>query len=477
VYPRYFSSSEADTEVTIEDKSIAVLPFKSLSDDREKQYLADGVMDAIAGHLSKIEGLRVTPRTSVEQYRETTKTASVIGEELNVSYLIEGSFLMIDDQVRLTIQLVNAKDEDHVLYKEYDRDWADIFAVQSEVAQTIAEEVEIIITSEVKERIETIPTDNLEAYDFYLRGLFHANQYTIQGFIQSLNFFQKAVELDSNFALAYSGIALSYLWRSSVFGDLSPDEASKNVMSNVTRALDLNPRLSEAHYLLGFIKHFYQWDFKGAEEEYLEGIKLNPNNSFAIFIYIIFLNNMERHEEAINWEKKLAKIDPSANPDPTLFWLGRIDEAIQTAKERVNFLPDPNTYTILGFVLLNTGNYQEAINAQQKALELAGRRQPRMMAWLAAAYAKNGQEDKANELLNELKEIREKSLAGSPSFFVAVIYSALDEEELAIQWLKNAFEDHDMEMVWLKTEPQLYPLHDDPRFQDLLKRVGFDVPG
>jgi tetratricopeptide (TPR) repeat protein len=186
---------------------------------------------------------------------------------------------------------------------------------------------------------------------------------------------------------------------------------------------------------------------------------------------------LERHQEAYDWEKKLAKIDPSANPDPTLFWLGRIDEAIQIINERRNFTSNPSTYSTLGFIYLNSGSYQEAIDALLKALDLTGRRLPRMLAWLAAAYVKNGQEDKANDLLEELKGIREQSLAGSPSFYIAVMYSALDEKELAFQWLEQAYEDHDMEMVWLKAEPQLYPLHDDPRFLDLAKRVGFDVSG
>jgi len=310
-----------------------------------------------------------------------------------------------------------------------------------------------------------------------LQGLFQLNSVTVEGFIQAIEFFKRAVELDSNFALAYSGIAFSYIYRSSVYGDLSPDEASKNAIPNINKALDLNPRLSEAHRLLGNVKFYFQWDFKGAEEAYLKATMLDPNNETALFVYINFLNNLERHQEAFDYERKLMRINPLANSDPTLFWLGRIDEAIQTAKERVNVTPNPATHGNLGFVLLNSGSYQEAIDALQKALELAGRRLPRMMAWLAAAYAKNGQEDKALELLNELKERREQSLAGSPSFFIAVIYSALDEKELAFEWLERAYEDHDMEMVWLKAEPQLYPLKGDPRFQDLARRVGFDVDG
>ncbi len=478
-YPRYFST-EADTEVTVGDKSIAVMPFDNESADEENEYFVNGMMEDIRNNLSKIADLRVISKTSTEKYRTTTLSSQEIGKELSINYLLEGTVQKRGNQVRIHAQLISTENDDHIWEDTYQRDITDIkdyFIIQIEIAQAIADELQAVITPEEIELISSIPTENTEAYDLYLRGLFQSNSYTVEGYIQGLNFFQKAVELDSNFALAYSGIALSFLWRSSVFGDLSPDEASKNAMSNLNKALDLNPRLSEAHGFLGFVKFYFQWDFKGAEEEILKATMLNPNNETALFLYINFLNNMERHQEAFDYERKLMQIDPLANPDPTLFFLGRIDEAIQLAKKRVNLIPNPRTYSNLGFVLLNTGSYQEAINAQQKALELAGRRLPRMMAWLAAAYAKNGQEDKANELLDELKEIRNKSLAGSPSFFVAVIYSALDDKESAFQWLENAYEDHDMEMVWLKTEPQLYPLHDDSRFQDLLKRVGFDVSG
>ena len=460
------------------EKSIAVMPFDNESADEENEYFVNGMMEDIRNNLSKIADLRVISKTSTEKYRTTTLSSEEIGKELSINYLLEGTVQKRGNQVRIHAKLISTENDDHIWEDTYQRDITDIedyFKIQSSIAQAIADELKAVITPDEKEIISSVPTENSEAYDLYLKGIFLINQFRIEDFIQALDFFEKAVELDSNFALAYYGISLSYQFRSSAWGDLSPDIAAKGAVLNANKALDLNPQLSEAHAILGFSKFYYRWDFKGAEVEYLKALKLDPNNSMAIRHYTDFLNNFPRHEEASEWENKLMSIDPLSMKRLSEFYLGRLDVATLAAKENAAIRPNVESYGNLGFILLNTGSYQEAIDAQLKTLELAGRRLPRVLAWLAAAYAKNGQEDKAKNLLDELKEIREKSLAGSPSFYIAAIYSAMDKKELAFQWLEQAYEDHDMEMVWLKTEPQLYPLHDDPRFQDLAKRVGFEV--
>ena len=271
------------------------------------------MMEDIRNNLSKIADLRVISKTSTEKYRTTTLSSQEIGKELSINYLLEGTVQKRGNQVRIHAQLISTENDDHIWEDTYQRDIADIkdyFIIQSEIAQAIADELQAVITPEEQELISSIPTENTEAYDLYLKGIFASYLYTMDGFIQGLIFFEKAVELDSNFALAYSGIAFSYLFRSSVYGDLSPDEASKNAIPNINKALDLNPRLSEAHTWLGFVKFYFLWDFKGAEEEYLEAIKLRPSNSNAMIIYINFLNEMERHEEAINLERKVMQIDP-----------------------------------------------------------------------------------------------------------------------------------------------------------------------
>ena len=238
------------------DKSIAVLPLEYLSANPENEYLANGVLDAITGHLSLIEGLRVMPRTSIEQYRENKKSAKEIGEEIDVSYLIEGSFLMIEDQVKLTIQLVAAAEGDHIFFKEYDRNYSDIFTVQSEVAQTIAKEIEVAITPEEQQRIEKIPTTSLTAYDFYQRGRDEHENYwsgisSREALERAEDLYHKALEYDSTFALAYTGLAMvyhsKYYW---------PTFLNENFLDSMLIladiALSYDNQLAEAYVLRGY---------------------------------------------------------------------------------------------------------------------------------------------------------------------------------------------------------------------------------
>jgi TolB-like protein len=276
------------------EKSVAVLPLNYLSEDPNKQYLANGVLEAITGHLSTIEGLRVMPRTSVEQYRENRKSAKEIGEELDVSYLIEGSFLMIDDQVKLTIQLVVAEVGDHLIFREYDINYNDIIAVQSEVVQTIAKEIKVAITPEEKDRIEKVPTTSLTALDFYQRGReeywrSRLNREYGTALKQAEFFFNKALENDPRYTLAYAGLAMvyysKYLTTSRSGGQYSADYYlsvnldSMNLLAQ--RAMDLDEPVADAY----FAKGVYEQERGNLKEglEYMnEAMKINPNHTLAL---------------------------------------------------------------------------------------------------------------------------------------------------------------------------------------------------
>jgi len=264
------------------EKSIAVLPLMYLSEDQSKQYIADGVLDAITGHLSTIEGLRVMPRTSVEQYRGTTKTAKEIGKELDVSYLIEGNFLIVNDRVSITIQLVVAKDNDHTFYNEYKRDYKDIIAVQSEVAQTIAKEIEVAITPEVRNIIEKIPTNDQHAYDLYLRGrdsffrfYMNRNGADLENCVQ---LFKQAISSDPNFALPYAwlGRAIEYQIGQRIFIDYNED----TIISLCNRALSLEPNLADGYWIRGrYYRNIGQ--FQQAIDDLIKAIEVNPSNAMA----------------------------------------------------------------------------------------------------------------------------------------------------------------------------------------------------
>ena len=291
------------------DKSIAVLPFKSLSADPEKQYLADGAMDAILLHLSKIEDLRVMARTSVEQYRETDKTATTICQELDVAYLLEGSFQKYGDQARLIVQLIEPGKEGHIWANDYDRNWEDIFSVQSEVAQEIANELQAVITPEVREQIDAVPTDNLEAYNLYLQGRYLWNQGGRDNLDKSIEYYKRALEIDPNYALANSGMAAtftSYAWG----GILPRKDVIPQAKTAAMKALEIDNTLGEAHAELAWARVVHDWDWTGGEKGFKRALELNSNNARAHNGYAWLLSFVGRHDEAIEESKRAHELDP-----------------------------------------------------------------------------------------------------------------------------------------------------------------------
>jgi len=358
------------------EKSIAVLPLEYLSEDPNKEYLANGVLDAITGHLSMIEGLRVIPRTSVEQYRENKKSAKEIGEELDVSYLIEGSFLMVEDQVKLTIQLVVANEEDHVFFREYDRNYKDIFIVQSEVAQTIANEIEVVITPKEKQLIGKIPTTDLTAYDFYQRGReehwkFKSNNDSKGALERAEDLYHKALEFDPTFAQAYSGLANVY-WDKHFWETYFQVHFLDSVIILSNIALSLDDQLAEAYTIRG---NYYRE--KGLAEqaiiEYDNAIKFNPNDWEAYY----GKGQLYRFEDVIKTLENLQKA-VSLNQGAEL---PALLEAIGWAYYYNGFIEKGNSYVQKAFKLdgdsmryyyslsigeWNRGNYAKTIEFGEK---------------------------------------------------------------------------------------------------------------
>lgn len=314
------------------EKSIAVLPLVYLSENPDKEYLANGVLDAITGHLSIIEGLRVMPRTSVEQYRENKKSAKQIGKELDVSYLIEGSFLLVNEQAKIAIQLVVAEEGKHIFFKEYDRNYRDIFAVQSEVAQTIAREIEVAITPEEKQMIEEIPTTNLTAYDFYQRGRekhmqFWLNSTNVKALEVAISYYKLALMNDSTFAQAYTGLAMARMnsyWRDAytrlTFSEKELKIVNDSILSLVDKALTYNKNLDEAY----FVKGKCEADDNQAIKSYRRALEINPNNSWA-YANIAFILFYSKEDVLAGFKNMIKAIELEKGPflPDLLFSLGQ----------------------------------------------------------------------------------------------------------------------------------------------------------
>ncbi len=472
----YFSSRKR-TEVKADrnDKSIAILPFKNLSEDHRTEYFSEGVIEAIRTRLAQVGELRVISRTSVEQYREGSKSAREIAKELGVAALLEGSIQRDNNKVRVDVRLVDGITEGQVWAKSYDRELKDVFAIQSEIAQSVANELNAKLSAEEKSMLSKTDTKNSKAYDLYLKAIYEYRTYSNKGAHNSIDLLTQAIALDSNYARAYAFLANSYIGLAAIWGaELSALEALQKGKPFIDKALALDPHLDEAHMLLAFYRLYNDWDFKGAEEEYkLAIVNDHPD---ALALYADYLNFVSRHAEAMAYAERLNEKDPyypNSRIILTYVYNKRFDEGLKFSEARVKMFNNYYTFDAHGFLLLNMKRYDEAVIYFNKAINLEGIRYPRMLGWMGAAYAKGGNVANATKIIDELQPRLANNDKGSVAFFIAVIYSALGEKKSALSWLTTAYESHDMEMPWLMTEPQFYNLHEEPEFRQIAKQIGF----
>jgi TolB-like protein/AraC-like DNA-binding protein len=458
------------------DKSIAILPFKNLSADKGNEYFSEGVIEAIRTSLSQVDELRVISRTSVEQYRDTDKPARTIANELGVSTLLEGSVQRSNNKVRIEVRLVDGASETQVWAESFDRELQDVFAIQTEIAYRVANELNAKLTAEERSNLSKTDTKNSEAYDLYLNGVYQYRTYTNKGAHNAIDLLTRAIELDPNYANAYAWLANSYIGLASIWGaELSATDALQKGKPYIDKALALDPDQDVARMLMGFYKLYYDWDLEGAAAEYERSIKYGHPDALAI--YIDYLNFVGRHKEALTLAERLNASDPyypNSRMILSYFYNGKMKEANEFSARRIQVFSNYYTLDSHGFLLLNSGRYKESIEYFNKAIALEGIRYPRMLGWMGAAYAKMGERKQAMEIIREFERRLPVDKGGSISFFTAVIYSALGEKQQALTWLNKAYKDHDMEMPWLLTEPQFYNLHDEPEFKRLASELGFD---
>jgi TolB-like protein len=451
-------------------KSIAVLPFKLLSDEPDKQYLADGMMDAILLHLSKIKDLRVMSRTSVEQYRETTKTIHVIGQELGVAYLLEGSFQKSGDNVKLIIQLIKASEESHAWANEYNRNWKDIFSVQSEVAQTIASELHAIITPEEKDLIEKRRTKNMEAYNFYLKGRFFWNAGSKEGQIRSVKYFEMSAAEDPDYALAYGGLADAYLVQAS-FGWFPMEEGIAKAKKYALRALDIDKNLAESHATLGMI-YCFEWKWKEARDELLLATRLDPKCVTAHLYYSELVDAFRQNKDA------RIHINLAIDLDPSFFYLyllssdyfyneGKFDESLKECKKAFEINPDySNGYWKAFRIYSRQGDGLKAVEAIQNIFK----RDTLTIKYVNTVndvYSQSG----LNGLMNWLIELELQNPEPSP-YALANWYAMLSKKEQTLYWLERAIEQRQSGIPKINNNLDYKNLRSEPRFIVLIKQMG-----
>ena len=457
-------------------ESLAVLPLQNLSGDPAQEYFADGMTEELITDLGQISSLRVISRTSVMQYKGAHKPLPEIARELHVDGVVEGSVIRMGNRIRITAQLIRAPTDAHLWAKSYERDLGDALALQDEVARAIADEIRVRLTPEQQSRLSGSRHVNPEAHDAYLKGLFYWNKRDRADLEKAIGFFNQAIMIDPNYALPYAGIAQSYI-PLTYFGYVRGNDVRSTVTTALTKALELDDSLAEAHTALGSAKHFYEYDWVGAEREFKRAIQLNPNYATAHQWYAQMLGCEDRGEEALAEHKRALALDPLSliiisGTGHRLYRLRRYEDAataLRNAVEMDNNFPSPHWN--LGLVYAQQKDFVAAIRELQKADTLF-QGDPLVLGALGYTYAGSGDSIRARMVLLRLENQARQQYVDPDAF--ALVYVGMGNKDKAFEWLRRAIDDRQGWVTFIKAEPILDSLRSDPRFEDLLRRMNLE---
>jgi TolB-like protein/Tfp pilus assembly protein PilF len=447
-------------------ESVAVLPFINDSGDNTTDYLADGMTESLIKNLSQLPKLKVMSKISVLRYKSGEIDPREVGRDLNVQAVLSGRIIKRDDGVAISIELVDAREGTRLWGEQYTRKFSDMLVLQEEILRGVSQNIRLNLNSEERKQ--------LEAYQLYLMGRNYWNKRRADDVRRGIDYFQQAIQKNPQYAKAYAGLADSYNLLAA-YGTMAPKEAFPKAKAAAEKALALDETVAEAHTSLGFVKSRYDWDWEGAEAEFRRAIELNPNYSLARQWYANFLVSLGRNVEAIEESRESQKRDPlSLMANAQMGWIyyfaGQPKEGIAACQKAIEM--DPNFFSArryYGLLLESNGQYQQAIEQFEKGRELSGN-SPVMTACLGHAYAIGGRRKDAEKMLDELLEI--SKARNVSAYDIAVVYTGLGENDKAFEWLEKCYEEHNEYLAYLRSEPRFAPLRTDPRFQDIVRRIG-----
>jgi TolB-like protein/Tfp pilus assembly protein PilF len=457
------------------EKSIAVLPFQNASNEPNTEYLSEGISEALINSLSELQQLRVIARPTALRYKGKDVDPRQVGHELGVTAVLTGKVRQMQDTLNVQVDLVDAVTGAEIWGAGYDRNMVDLVAVKQAIAQQVTAKLKLKLSSEEQRRLVKHDSANPEAYQFYLRGRYFWDKRTSDGIKQAIEHFQQSIERDPDFALGYVGLADCYTGLA-FYNFAAPQEAMPKAKESAIKALTLDDTLAEAHTTLAHILINYDWNWSAAEKEFKRSIELKPDYARAHQWYAIhYLTAMGRLEEAVREMKKALELEPASLVmntfmGATLYYAGRYDEAIDQCRRTIEM--DPNfavAHWHLGLAYEQKQLLDAATEEFKKAVSLSGG-SPLMKAALGRAYAESQKKQDANEILNELNELAKRQYASA--FEIATIYIALGNNEQAFQLLENAYAERSFHLVNLNVSPQFKSVRSDPRFQDLVQRIG-----
>ena len=458
-------------------RSLAVLPLANLSGDPEQEYFADGITEELTTSLAQIRSLRVISRTSAMRFKDSRRPLSEIARKLNVEAIVEGSVRMSGDRVRVTAQLIDTATDRHLWARSYERGLRDVLSLQSEVAQNIAREINAKLTPQEQVRLATARAVRPEVYQTYLKGRYLLNKTTEDDLKKAILYFERTIEEQPELALGYAGLAETYV-QLGTYEFLPPEVAYPKAKAAATGALQRDDALPEAHVALANVMYSFDWDWEGVEREAKRAIELNPNYAWAHKTYGDYLAVMGRTEEAIAEYKRADDLDPlSVTINSSMDWCyyaaRRYDEAIDQSRGMLEV--DPNSdraHAWLGLTYLQKKQFDEAIVEIQKAIAVSGG-STEHMASLGYAYALTGRREEAQRVIDQLNELAPTKYVAPIG--IAYIYVGLGDTNQAFAWMERGYHERDGWINSLKVDPRLDPLRSDPRFHDLIARVGLPL--
>jgi serine/threonine-protein kinase len=451
---------------------MAVLPFQNGSGDEGLDYLSDGLSESLIDKLSKLPQLKVIARSSSFKYRDANIDVQEIAKKLGVQAIVMGRVNRHGDNLNLRVEMVDAGENRQLWSEQYNRRAADLLSIQQDIAHTVSEKLRLKLSGAQEQQLEKRETINPQAYELVLKGNLFFNKGEPENLKKAAVYYQQAIAVDPNYALAYAHLSFSYFLLMNVSTD-DPKELLQKAEEAVRKALELDENLPNAHFMLANL-HVLAWEWAAAESEFKRAIELNPNLGDAHSQYSQYLSYIERYDEAIAEAKRGRELDPlsvlaNINVAAVFYTARRYDEAIETLQKTLEL--DSNSfiaYLFLGYAYAGKGMHREAINSFQKVIDL-GDESSSTQIYLAAAYVQAGEREKAQAILIKLRRGKEYVSAGE----LAILHAALGDKEAALTSLEKAYVEHDYQLQFLKVDRGFDPLRSDPRFQELIRRMNF----
>ncbi|MCA1637579.1 MAG: protein kinase [Acidobacteria bacterium] len=467
----WFYANRSSLTNTKQINSIAVLPFENGSGDANLDYLSDGLSESLIDKLSQLPQLKVIARNSSFKYRGANIDVQEAANKLGVQAIVMGRVVRVGDNLTVRVEMIDAGENRQLWSEQYNRKFSDLLAIQQDIAQTASEKLRLKLSGAQEQQLVKRETVNPQAYELVLKGKYYFAKGGTENQKRANEYYQQAMAADPHYALAYAELALSYtgLAAGSV---VDPKEFLPKAESAARKALELDENLPNAHVAMGYL-YLNSWNWAAAEQAYKRAIELNPNLSDAHRQYAVYLSRVGRHDEAVAEAKRARELDPLSLPTNRgvgyrLYHARRYDEAIEVLQKTIEM--DPNydsAYVIMGYAYTGKGQFKEAIAAYQEAIRL-GDKSSSVQIYLGEAYARNGEREKAQAILKQMQTTKEYVSPGE----LAILYGALGDKEAAFASLEKAYAEHDLQLQFLKVDPSFDPLRDDPRFQDLMRRIG-----